>query len=162
MEEVKGRYVFPGNLKLPVGIIKSNDINDKHLSQLFIVLDEFRDRCISNVVYNRRSCCPIELDSNKTLYIDYNNGFLNFYIKNIDKHEIGQHLSLNDCERIVRRESTILQQLYYYSNFELLENKKKDLLLQTLVHSAYNLRTQSDLNRKIFVYDLAKDFELTR
>lgn len=162
MEEIKGRYVFPGNLKLPVSIIKNSQISETRLRQMVDVLDGLKDRCLSRLAYGKDTCYEVVLTKSRSLYIDYKKNILNFYI--CDSHEkvYTQVLTVRDCEIIERRERIILSKLESYTRGDLQLDTSKGSLVQTLMRVAYEQGSGAERTKCVLGNKIEDDFNLDR
>ena len=98
-KEILSRYIFDGNLKIPVHFIKSADTNMQSL--IITVFSKLRDRLLSCFQYNENCCITYPLSINRTLYIDYRNKKLNFYIKDDEKKEFNSIINFDSTPMTV-------------------------------------------------------------
>lgn len=160
MEEIKGRYIFPGNLKLPVSIIKNSQISETRLRQMIDVLDGLKDRCLSRLTYGKDTCYEVVLTKTRSLYIDYKKNVLNFYIYDSHEKVYTQVLTVKDCEIIERRERNILSKLESYTRGNLQLDTSKGSLVQTLMRVAYEQRSGAEHTKRVLGNKIEDDFNL--
>ena len=155
------RYVFPGNIKVPVEIIER--LSNKEKDNLTITLNSLRSNLISCVESGEDTCFKITLTKTTSLYIDFRNNNLNFYIED-DKNEFyTQILSLADCEAIERKETGIIKAFKAYNEMpELTDEKRRNNLTQTLVHSAYESKRHNKGSPTVFGKKVSDDFSIDR
>lgn len=160
MEEIKGRFVFPGNLKLPVEVIKNANLNDKRRKQLFEVLDRLKVRAMMCVTINKSSCTTVQLDRHRRLYIDYKDRNMNFWIFDDARGILTQQLTYKDCLSIEWQEKPILRGISKFSEKVLDKKDKENLLTQTFVHTAYDLKLSGIKPPKVRRHEMDDDFTL--
>lgn len=131
---IKKRYVFDGYLKIPVEIIHS--LSDKDKDIVNILFGHFKEKALKYFIMDKQKCISYPLSPNRTLYIDYANNHLNFYIKDIKNKEITQTLILSDINKIIRAEQVIYKTIQNANNNDKIQNGK-DNLTSVLVRTAY-------------------------
>ena len=96
---------------------------------------------ISNCEVDKRSCVSVALDRLHKLYIDYYDNHLSLYLEDLDNDRWTEILSDKLALRIIDKESLILSTHRNQIKFcELTDKQKRDTLVQTAIHSAYNAK----------------------
>lgn len=154
---IKTRYTYKGNLKIPVDIIHS--LSDKEKNQINRVFDTFKENALNYFIIDKKTCVSYPLSPSRTLYIDYTNNHLNFYIKDIKNKEITQLLSINDINKIIRSERLIYKAIQNTVGKDIRQNAH-DNIFSTLVQSAYNSKINNRGSPTVEGYKLNDDIDL--
>lgn len=154
-EIINGRYVFPGNLKVPVKTIEQ--LPSKEASVLLGTLAQLSAK-VKEANKNKADLVfSVALTKDAKLYVDYKNKQLNLYIET--PKCFTQLLDNKSLFKVPWKETYIENKTREISIDKDKENNL-DKLTSTLLRSAYNEKINNRGSPKIFGKALDDDFDI--
>ncbi len=152
---INGRYIFPGNIKVPVETIES--MSPKEASQTLDTLNILGRRIKEANKTGKDVVITTTLSFKRKLYVCYKNNKLNMFIET--PTSFTQLLNDRDLSKIPWKESPLVDKMHNVS-LSIEKQEAKDVLIQTLVKSAYNERISNRGSPVVMGKKLDNDFDL--
>ena len=152
---IKGRYVFPGKIKVPVKTIErlpkdSADNTIRTISQLAHHIKESQKS-------NKNFVVTANLTNKDKLYVDYRNNNLNLYLET--PNTFTQIINDKALLKIAWKEKFIKDKVNDLT-LNLEKQSEKDYLTATLLHAACRERDKNLRDTKVFGKDIDDSMEL--
>ena len=160
LKTIKARYIYPGNLKIALADIENLEYSEKQINNLANELKFLKNILLSSFVFDQNDCYKVDLSLTRSLYIDYKNNQLNFFIEDKLNKVITQIITIKECEKLQRIESILSRKIKEYTSKDINTDRNKNNLASTLIHSAYKEIQHNRGSPVIFGNTIDDDFNL--
>ncbi len=104
---LKTRYIFPGQLKLPVAVL--HRVSETEKQKMVDFLNTFFDTVLLQCEQGKDLYLSLPLTPSRTLYVDYTNGKLTFFIEDASNELLTQTLTARDVTQLMRKEPLLVK-----------------------------------------------------